>query len=70
MFAASVLVSGLRSEYSSLPRSTLAGSSLNHAKQHTRNAVAISLIQRSSSEGRARGCATFGYAVGTGRGFL
>ena len=34
---ASSFVSGLRSEHSSPPRSTLAGSSVNRAEQHTRN---------------------------------
>ena len=67
MLAVSFLVSGIRSEYSSLPRSTLAESSINHAEQHTRHAVAVSLIQRSSTEGRVRDRAALGYAAGTGR---
>lgn len=50
----SSLVSGLRSEHSSPPRLTLAGSSINYAEQHTRNTTAVSRIQRTSLEARAR----------------
>ena len=53
MLTVSSLVSGLMSEHSSPPRLTLAGSSINHAEQHTRNTTAVSLIQRTSLEARA-----------------
>ena len=65
----SFLVSGLRSEYSSPPRSTLAGSSVNHSEQHTSHTAAISSIQRSSPKGRAWDRAALGYAVGMERVF-
>ena len=65
---ASFLVSGLRSEYSNLPRSTLAGSSVNHAERHTRNTVAhLRCFQRPSSEGRDWGAVTLGHAAETGQ---
>lgn len=68
---ASFLVSGLRSEYSNLPRSTLAGSSVNHAERHTRNTVAhLRCSQRPSSEGRDRGAVTLGHAAETGQTLL
>jgi len=52
LLLASFLMSGLRSEHSSSPRSTLAGSSVNHVATAHQKYSALSLILRSSSEGR------------------
>jgi len=70
LLLASSFLSGLRSEHSSSPRSTLAGSSVNHAERHTRNTARSLTDPKILLGGEARGCAALGYAAGTGRGVM
>ena len=68
LLRASSFLSGLRSEHSSSPRLTLAGSSVNYAEQHTRNTARSLICPKILFGGEARVCAALGHAAGTGRG--